>query len=145
MRVKVYYEIIASLTAQMNTRKLTYENLNKKFSFLLKLQELTITDISQKASELVSRYPEDLDDSLILECLHFKGYLESLGISKPSALSLCKLICDNELKEIYPKVSIALKIFLCMLVSNCYGKRSFSVLARIKNYLRAVQTQDRLN
>jgi len=37
----------------------------------------------------------------------------------------------------FPNVEIALKIFVCMPCSNASGERSFSVLKRVKNYLRS--------
>lgn len=40
---------------------------------------------------------------------------------------------------------VALRIFLTLPVTNCEGERAFSQMARIKNELRATQTQQRLS
>lgn len=45
----------------------------------------------------------------------------------------------------FPNVEIILKIFLTIPISNASGERSFSVLKRVKNYLRSTMGEDRLN
>ena len=78
-------------------------------------------------------------------CDHLAAHLSFLKIEKISAKELNVLIKDEGSLSLYPNVNIALTIFLCLMVTNCTGERSFSVLKRIKNYLRSTQTQDRLN
>ena len=51
----------------------------------------------------------------------------------------------NFILEIFPNVGIALTRFLCKAVTNCSAERSFSFLKRIKNYLRASCSEDRLS
>ena len=48
------------------------------------------------------------------------------------------------LKDGFPNVCIALRIYLTLPVSNCSGERSFSHLKRIKSSLRSTMGQDRL-
>ena len=45
----------------------------------------------------------------------------------------------------FPNIEILLRIFLCMMVTNCTGERSFSKLKLIKSALRAAMLQRRLN
>jgi len=45
----------------------------------------------------------------------------------------------------FPNVEAILKIFLTIPLSNASGERSFSVLKRVKNYLRSTIGEDRLN
>ena len=42
-----------------------------------------------------------------------------------------KIVCDN-LKSVFSNVEIALRMFMCMMVTNCAGERSFSRLKHIK-------------
>ena len=51
----------------------------------------------------------------------------------------------NEWTQTFPNVDIALRIYLCMMTSNCNGERSFSRLKRIKNELRSTMEHDRLS
>ena len=55
------------------------------------------------------------------------------------------IVAEKGFLELYSNVNIALTIFLCLMMSNCSDERSFSVLRKIKNYLRSSQWQDRLN
>lgn len=145
MRVNVFYTILDSLLVNLQKRSESYTNLNDRFGFLMNLHNLNEEEISQKTSELIKFYSDDLDDSLNIECQHFGAYLQSIKIIKPSALDLSRLICDNNFLEIYPHVYIAISMFLCLMISNCTGERSFSVLRRTNNYLRANQGDERLN
>lgn len=52
---------------------------------------------------------------------------------------------ENKIKDTFPNVEIALRIFLSMMVTNCIGERSFSELQRIKFKLRSSMDQERLN
>ena len=42
-------------------------------------------------------------------------------------------------------MAIALRIYLTIGISNCEAERSFSMLSRVKNHLRATMSQDRLD
>lgn len=46
---------------------------------------------------------------------------------------------------INPNIEIALRMCVCTAVSNCKGERFFSVLKRIKDYLRTTIGQQRLS
>jgi len=45
----------------------------------------------------------------------------------------------------FPNVQVLLKFFRTIPLSNASGERSFSVLKRVKNYLRSTMGEDRLN
>ena len=45
---------------------------------------------------------------------------------------LLRIILDCGLQSMFPKVYVALRLFLTLPVSNCEGERSFSLLSRIK-------------
>lgn len=145
LRINVFYVIIDSLIAQLKKRNYTYIKLNEKFGFLVQLHNLNSAEIEEKANVLINYYSQDLDHNLIVECQHFGSYLKSIDTIKRSAIDLCKLICSNDYISIYPNLHTALSMFLCMMVSNCSGERSFSALRRIKNYLRTTQGNDRMN
>lgn len=56
-----------------------------------------------------------------------------------------KYIVDNNLREMYPNISIALRIVATIPVTVAAAERSFSKLKLIKTYLRKTMTQDRLS
>ena len=59
-------------------------------------------------------------------------------------LIMYKLLSSLNLSQTFPIVEIALRIYLCMMVSNASGERSFSKLERVKGDLRSSMGQERL-
>ena len=47
--------------------------------------------------------------------------------------------------ETFPIVNVAIRSYLCMLVTNCSGESSFSVLSQVKNEIRTTMSDARLN
>ena len=68
-----------------------------------------------------------------------------LLVTHPNPATLCKEISNKNLVASFPNVDTALRMFLCMPIANCSGERSFSVLKRVKNYLRATIDQQRMD
>ena len=101
-------------------------------------------DISSAADCLVRFYPDDLENSLEGELLQFSALFQSFETSdtgnnesKQSKEIMMYLLLENrDITQTFPNVEIVLRIYLCMLVSNCTGEQSFSKLKRIKNELR---------
>lgn len=58
---------------------------------------------------------------------------------------MLKYIKCEALDGIFPNVEIILRMYLSTAVSNCTGEKSFSVLKRVKNYMRSSMKDDRLN
>ena len=54
-------------------------------------------------------------------------------------------IYKKDLVDLYPNLSIALRLVLTMPVTVASGERSFSTLKLIKNYLRSTMSQERLS
>ena len=49
------------------------------------------------------------------------------------------------MKEMFPNLHTALVTYICLPSSTCGAERSFSMLRRLKTYLRNSQEQERLN
>ncbi|ESO12153.1 hypothetical protein HELRODRAFT_153405, partial [Helobdella robusta] len=45
----------------------------------------------------------------------------------------------------FPNLNVILRIYLTLPVSNASGERSFSVMGKIKNFLRSTLGQQKLN
>lgn len=140
--------ILNKLIEELNRRVSSYKDFSEPFTFLSNLKKLSPLEIQEGSSRLQQVYSSDLEDSaFVLECLHFKSYIsdaknENVSYSLPQ---LCKIIKGSSLESVYPNLNIALQIYLSTPASNCSAERSFSVLRRIKNYLRTSQTKDRLS
>ena len=56
-----------------------------------------------------------------------------------------QLIYNQELTEVFPNISTALKLYLAMTITSCEAEINFSKLAFIKNKFRSTMSEDRLN
>lgn len=147
-RTNVYYPILDTLSVQLAGRKSAYEKLYENFNFFDDLSEIDTNELKNLANKLVSKYPDDLEETLGNECIHLHYQLkDSLANEEDvrSAQKICNVLHSRSLREVYPNVDIALRIFLSIPATNCSGERSFSTLKRVKTYLRASMGQDRLN
>ncbi|XP_026482761.1 zinc finger MYM-type protein 1-like [Ctenocephalides felis] len=147
-RINIYYRILDTLSVQLAGRKSAYHTLYEKFNIFDNLSEIETRELKIRANELVTKYPEDLEDTLGNECIHLQQLLIESFSSKEdvrTAQGIYNFLHSNNLREVYPNIDIALRIFLSIPVTNCSGERSFSTLKRVKTYLRASMGQDRLS
>ena len=149
-RIHTYLPIIDLLITELNRRGEAYEEISSKFTFLIKLGHLSAEEITECSEKLANFYPQDLDQrELVSKCEHLKHYMSlasaKTSVGLPSMSGLYAMIKKDNLESTFPNVEIALRIFLCMMVTNCTGERSFSKLKLIKNELRSRMVQERLN
>ena len=108
----------------------------KKFTYASRLLwilfYLSYAELSEKAKTLASHYPSDLDANVYPDQLvQFVKYAKIKDCCSPS--SQAKLLCFNtEIEQAFSNVSVALRLFLCLMVTNCTGERFFSKLSVIK-------------
>ena len=89
-------------------------------------------------------YHKDLNyDDLLNECEHLKHYM-ALDENCETLPALHRKIVSDNLKSVFPNVEIAIRVFMCMMVTNCTGERSFSRLKLIKNQLCSTMEQHHL-
>ena len=140
---KQYYSLgnaFGNLNTSSNRERLS--NLNTSSS----------SDITVAAERLVRAYPEDLERDLSVDLIQFFSFvkstqdLQTLASKEPNVneLRLFLLLTELSLDQTFPNVYIMFPIYLCMMITNCEGERSFSKLARIKNQLRSTMGQERL-
>ena len=147
-----YIVIIDSLIASLSMRLGAYQGVASKFGFFRNLQSFSTEEITQKSSQLVKSYPSDLENGLLDERVYFsellktnRGKGEDDANKEAEELRMHRLLMDNNLESCFPNVEIALRIYLCLIISNCTGERTFSKLKRIKNVQRNTIGQKRLN
>jgi hypothetical protein len=69
---------------------------------------------------------------------------DAMKLESPE-VRMYKLILENKLETVFPNIEVALRIYLSLMISNCSGKRCFSILCYIKNSYRSTMGQRRLN
>ncbi|XP_025414185.1 uncharacterized protein LOC112686203 [Sipha flava] len=109
--------------------------ISNDFEFLSghSLTNMNSHDLQKAAADLGLKYNEDINTKK-----DFKHAVLSIlpSIESVTFLNLLQLIHDYKLKESYPNIEIAIRIFLSMPVTTASCERSFSKLKLIKNILK---------
>jgi len=142
-RVETFLVVIDQLQSSLRKRIDAYSHVRDVFAVLSCFSELDNDEIRQRSLKLAETYPSDLRaDDLANEMVHFVDFAKTRGCHTPSSLAM--LMYMEDLHSTFPNVSIALRIYMSLMVSNCSGERSFSKMALIKSKLRSTMTDSRL-
>lgn len=138
MKNEAFIPIMDALILQLNKRKEAYTKLCDKFGFFSDMENIEASELRKKALKLVEYYVNDLEVEFVEEIVQFKKYIINFPNETKNMQGMLKYLNNNpSLNTTFPNVEIALKLFICMPCSNASGERSFSVLKRVKNYLRS--------
>jgi len=146
LKFECFNVVLDKVISEMQSRKKAYGEIHNLFSFLLNIKNSEREVIRDGVKTLINFYKSDFNidisqiNDIIEEFLHFKE--QSLHLTRPK--EMLQYIIENEMVSTYPNVFTALLIFLTIPVSNASSGRSFSVLKRIKNYLRSTLRDDKL-
>lgn len=99
--INTYYVILDKLSFELNKRKSAYDELVKKFFFILKLHDFTPVKVKENAEVLQKAYPNDLAPSFINECVQFQGYMKNIK-EKLTTIQMLQLKRENDLTCVYP-------------------------------------------
>ena len=92
---------------------------------------------------LKDTYKNDIDcDMFEDELAQFLVLAKNENVTNP--IDMYQLVIRG-LQSTFPNVETILRIYLTIPISNASGERSFSVLKRVKNYIRSSMEQDRLS
>ena len=144
-KVDNFYTILDRLRNELEHRVNAYSELKKLFSFLTEYDSMKYDDLKAQLELLVSTYSSDLEASILDEFLQFKDILSSESDRSVTNISTLLRSKDGVLTAAFPNISILLRIFLTIPITNCQGERSFSTLSRVKNHVRSTMGQTRLN
>ena len=144
--VDSYSPIIDQILSSMKTRIEAYNRFQRKFSFLMELNTMSKCKIEANAKTLLQYYPDNLEESLPEEMIYFSTLIKQHHFnSECKEIQMFRFINENEFTHTFPNVSVVFRLCFCLMISNCSGERSFSVLNRVKNHLRSFVGQKRLN
>ena len=153
-RADVFMTIIDKLNTALVYRAAAYSDVRNKFGFLHQVITMGCDELKSHCDHLVECYPNDIQTSLSEEMVQFTSYaVTQIDIFRKktenndcsSELIIYRMLIQHGLKDIFANVEIAFRIYLCLMVSNCTGERSFSKLRRIKDEARTNMKQDRLS
>ncbi|XP_050516249.1 zinc finger MYM-type protein 1-like [Diabrotica virgifera virgifera] len=148
-RVQVFYAVLDIVNRQIEDRFSSVRDVVQLFSVLFPtvLVKLTEKEIFEKAGELQRVYEKDIGPSLPLELISLQSGFKCELSKLKTVYDLASLLMIefDTLATSFPEVQTALMLFLTLPVTVASAERSFSVLKRIKCYLRTSMGQDRLS
>nr|CAI5841911.1 unnamed protein product [Callosobruchus analis] len=124
-------------------------DIQNSFGFLT-LKHITaysVEELKKHAADLSIKYSADINATEFWsEIETLKSQVEATTLFDKcecqSSMGLLKAIVELDLKEMFPNVVVAIKIFLTMPVTVASCERSFSKLKLIKTYLRSTMEHD---
>ena len=131
-RCDSFLSVTDMLLSALRKRVPAYHGIAQRFWFLSQLSITDDVEIHLHERSLVQAYSNDLEDSLAEELLQFRSILKTfenefdeIRSTNSVELFMYKLIIGKHLKPTFPKLEIMLRIYLCLIVSNATGERSF--------------------
>ncbi|XP_078494173.1 zinc finger MYM-type protein 1-like [Ciona intestinalis] len=148
VEVDDYYMDIYKNVMQSATKAVTERYCSKSITIASKLHALLVEPnfSSSEVLDISNFYAPDWNPREIQrERLQWFARCKS-GNIVPSIEALQKEMSNNSsLRTLAPNLHTALITYVVLPTSSCEAERSFSMLRRLKTYLRSTQTQKRLN
>ncbi|XP_023224120.1 uncharacterized protein LOC111628369 [Centruroides sculpturatus] len=140
-----FYVICDKISFELKVRSKSYKDIDEIFKiFHTNIADGDDEDISINTALLKKWYSGDIDtEELDEELLQFKLICKSQNLTLPS--DMLQFIKSTKIVSTFPNTEILLRIYLTLPISNASGERSFSVLKRVKNYLRNSLSESKLN
>jgi len=102
------------------------------------------TELRKEAKTLASHYPSDVGANVFPDQLVQFVKLAKIKDFCSHSLQAKLLWCNTEIEQALSNVSLAFRLFLRLMVTNCIAERSFSKLTVIKNKLGTITSNERL-
>lgn len=145
-KINVFYVLIDSVIANLTRRYKTVRSMNELFNFLWKYPTFTEDELKERVKTWSEIYKTDVhQEELQTEMLHMKTIQPANFPDNLSPLQLVNTIEHQKLSNLFPNVVVALRVFCTLPVTVAEAERSFSLLARVKNFLRSTMCQERLS
>lgn len=123
--------------------------------FISGLSKFNTEELTAAAENFMTRFPNDVDSSLVSECLHFRSFFPIIAQGRSekmhaaseeiTAFEILQFIQTRKLKSVFPNIAVGVRMFLSTAAANVSGERSFNVLKRVKNAFRSTMLQARLS
>ncbi|XP_048514985.1 zinc finger MYM-type protein 1-like [Athalia rosae] len=123
----------------------SYRSINDKFKiFFVDVPSLDLKKVGTLTRDLKEFYKSDIaSEEFDEEVYQFLDLASKNDMRTPQ--DFYEFIIEEQISSTFPNVEIILRIYLTLPVSNATGDRSFSVLKRVKNYLRSTLSQEKVS
>ena len=106
-----YLPIIDQILSSMKTRIEAYNHLHIKVSFLMELNTMPNCKIEASAKTLLPFYPDDLEELLSEEMIHFSTLIKQHHFnSECKEIQMFRFINKNEFMHAFPNVSVVFRL-----------------------------------
>ena len=120
--VDSYLPIIDQVLSSMKTRIEAYDRHQRTFLFLIELNTMSNCKIEASTKMLFQYYPDDLEESLPEEMIHFSTLIKQHHFNSTcKEIQMSRFINENEFMHAFPNVSVVFRLYLCLMISNCSG------------------------
>ena len=133
--------------AALEKRLEAYKTVCSLFGFMDNMKNMSPGELRAASEYLVKTYSSDLELTLSEEIVQFAEFVRPnvQQLSGNVEVEMYRILMEPGIRETFPNVEVALRLYLTLLVSNCTGERSFSTLKRVKNEIRTTMKDERLN
>ena len=143
-----YFLVMVDMAiSSLKSRFKELQSFNEKFGFLMNstsLKAMDGADLKDHCIKFAKTFSSDgSSDVDVNDMISELAVMQSTLPDKPmSAMEIFEFVTEA---DCYPNISIAYRILFTMPVTVASAERTFSKLKLLKNYLRSVMSQERLN
>ncbi|XP_065650752.1 uncharacterized protein LOC136078864 [Hydra vulgaris] len=144
-KINVFYVIIGSILAVLKRRFESQQQICSIVGFLWHFNKMSNEELLSATTNFQKKYHKEILSGISDEIIFLKQIYSTNFTSDCKPKELFQEILELGLSGVFPKILIALQIFISLPVSVASGERSFNVLKQVKNYHRSTMGQERLN
>ena len=132
-RVKTFIPITDNLMQELSSRIAAYDAINEVFGIIGNFStNMSASEVAEGVRCMCEKYPDDFKEDFSQEYIAFMTYVKECKLKRKSCetkyMWLFRIIIETKVAECFSNVGTALRLFLSLMVTNCSGERSFSVL-----------------
>ena len=135
--------VIGELTVCFSAAK----EISDSFSCLWNYQKMSTEKLKRKTAKLIEKFSKNFssEEDVVQKLNHITMiHNVNFGRKQLGALELLNALAEYRLENIFPNLSISLRMFLAAPATVASAKRSFSKFKLIRHYFRCNIDQDRL-
>lgn len=153
-KVNAYFVCLDAMIQELTQRLIGLENTSELFNFLQPsiFKHISDESINKQVELIITTFPQDFSMSLCTELKNFKRlYFSDTTDSRDKnkdqfgVLPYLQYLVDKQISDAYPEVEILLRLFLTLPIGISSAERSFSVVRRLKTYLRSSMGNEMLS
>ena len=143
-RQSTYFQSLDFVVSELNSR-FSADITNKDQAILCALDKIVLKRAATNAdfTLVASHYEKDID-ILSSESSIFKDFVLTNSIDADTAIQVVSTLHVSKLQDVLPAFHDIACILAAIPATSCNAERSFSMLRRLKTYLRKTMGQERL-